>query len=240
MKSVIIMLIRYIEPIDKVGVNLLIQDDSLNLIDELIELPLRECCKIFKEKGIETVMSSANKNNILADEMKPMQKKDIKEKELFYPSPTFEEAGKGYAWIMLNFDTLSVDNKDLVFSLEDEIGEEHIWYVQPFTLGNLDYEIKIGKYTYEELENYLSASEIPQGVEYDKYLAQFDRRHIVLGYSNLYPINTLILRMPVNDRTTVEEVEKYFVNLAMRFNNQLEKEEKKAKKQRILLKFTRH
>lgn len=57
------MLIKEIEPINKPGVNLLQQDNTSNIIDELIELPLRKACKIFKQKGIETVMSSANKNN---------------------------------------------------------------------------------------------------------------------------------------------------------------------------------
>ena len=60
------MLISEINPIDYRGVNLLNMDATTKYIDGIIELPLRNACKIFKQKGIETVMSSANKNNILS------------------------------------------------------------------------------------------------------------------------------------------------------------------------------
>lgn len=223
------MLIKEVEAIDKSGINLLVEDDSLNLIDELIELPLRYACKIFKEKGIETVMSSANKNNILDEGITPTEKEDVKGKYLFLDSPTFQDAGKGYTWIMINFDTLSDENKDLVFALESELGENFIWFVHPFTLGNLDYKIKTGKYTYEQLRSWLPEDEIPQGIEFDRYLAEFERRHIILGYNSRYPINSIFLRYPANASTTVEEVETYFVNIAKRFNNQLVKEEEKSK-----------
>lgn len=214
------MLIKDIEPIDKVGINLLNQDDTLNLIDEIIELPLRNACKIFKQKGIETVMSSANKNNILPSGVKPTEKEDVAGMYLFDPSPTFEDAGKGYAWIMLNFDNLSNANKDLLFSIEENGGEKTIWFVHPFTLGNLDYQIRVGKYTYEQLRTYLNEDEIPQGIEYDERLAKFESKHIVLGYSGRYPTNTVIVRMSINEQTTVEEVEEYFESFAKGFNNQ--------------------
>ena len=221
------MLIKDIEPIDKIGVNLLNQDDGLGLIDTIIELPLRTACKVFKEKGIETVMSSANKNNILSKEIKPTEREDVYGKYLFEPSPTFEDAGKGYAWIMLNFDNLSNENKDLLFSIEEKtdetgerIGEKIVWFVHPFILGNLDYQIKTGKYTYEQLRTYLEEDEIPQGIEFDERLAKFESRHVVLGYSGRYPTNTVIIRMPITEQTTAEEVEEYFENFAKNFNNQ--------------------
>lgn len=218
------MLLKEIECIDKMGINLLTQEDELNLIDELIELPLRSACKIFKQKGIETVMSSANKNNILSSRVMPTEKEHIIGMQYFYPAPTFLDAGKGYSWIMLNFDTLSDDNKELVFTLEDKIGEKNIWFVHPFSLGNLDYKIKVGEYTYSQLRELLPEDELPEGIEYDEYLAKFESKHIVLGYNNRYPINTVFLRMPVNENTTVEEVQLYFTNLANMFNNQLSKE----------------
>lgn len=44
----------------------------------MIELPLRQACVIFKEKGIETVMSSANKNNVLSRNKKRVEREDVR------------------------------------------------------------------------------------------------------------------------------------------------------------------
>lgn len=222
------MFVKEIEPIDKVGVNFLEQDNTLNLIDEIIELPLRNACKTFRQKGIETVMSSANKHNILPSGQKPTEREDVAGKCFLDPAPTFDDAGKGYAWIMLNFDNLSDENKDLLFSIEaqkgnngEKVGEKMIWFVHPFFIGNLDYKIKTGQYSYEYLKTCLSEDEIPQGIKYDERLAKFESRHVVLGYGDRYPINTIIIRMPINEETTVEEVEEYFEDFARMFTNQI-------------------
>lgn len=34
---------------------------------------------------------------------------------------TFKSEGKGYAWIMINFSTLSDENKQILFSLEKKM-----------------------------------------------------------------------------------------------------------------------
>lgn len=222
------MLIKEIEPIDKVGVNLLQQDDISNIIDEIIELPLRKACKIFKEKGIETVMSSANRNNVLLTGEKPTERESVYGKQWFYPSPTYEDAGKGYSWIMINFDSLSDKNKDLLFSIEkktgnngEKIGEKIIWFVHPLTMESFDYKIKAC----------LANEEIPHDIEIDERLSKFEKKHIVLSYNDRYPRNTVIIRMPINEQTTVEEVEEYFANFAKSFNNQIvnEKNEEEQK-----------
>lgn len=101
------MLVSEVEPIGDIGINLLKEKNPKNIIDKSIELPLRNACKIFLEKGIETVMSSANKNNVLSKGEKTTEREDVYEKQWVYPSPTFEYAGKGYSWIMINFDSLS-------------------------------------------------------------------------------------------------------------------------------------
>jgi len=97
-----------------VGINLLEADKAEQKIDNIIEEPLREACKLFRKKGIETVMSSANKNNLTKPGQEPKEKEDVDGKWMFYPSPTFEDAGVGYAWIMINFTTLSDKNKDIL------------------------------------------------------------------------------------------------------------------------------
>ena len=167
------MLISQIEPINDATVNLL-QDHTNNLIDEIIELPLRRACKIFKQRGIETVMSSANKNNILKPGEHPIEKEDVYGgMEKLFETHTFLEAGKGYAWIMINFNTLSDENKDLLFDLEkrkgkngEKIGEQLIWFVHPAEMtGNIEFSLRIGKYDYDYLRLCLPEEEIPKNIE---------------------------------------------------------------------------
>lgn len=226
------MLVKEIEPIGNIGINLLQKENPKDIIDKVVEIPLRNACRIFLEKGIETVMSSANKNNVLATDQKPTEREDVYGKQWFYPSPTFEDAGKGYSWIMINFDSLSNSNKDLLFSIEERIGnngerigERIVWFVHPFTMGNLDYKIRTGQYSYEYLKMCLLDDEIPQYIEIDERLSKFEKRHVVLSYNNRYPTNTVIIRMPVNETTTVQEVDEYFTKFARCFKNQQELEQ---------------
>ncbi len=215
------MLINEINPINKEGTNLLQKTD--NIIDEIIELPLRKACKIFKQKGMETVMSSANKNNIIRVGEKAIEKEDIYgSPEKLFETHTFLEAGKGYAWIMLNFSTLSSENKDLLFQLEEKLSPKVIWFVHPTEMnGNIEFSLKTGKYDYNFLRQVLDQESIPQNVEIDTKLIEFEKRHIVL----LYPwtnssTEAVFLRMSVNEQTTVEEVEEYFANVAECFKEQ--------------------
>ena len=67
----------------------------------------------------------------------------------------------------------------------------------------------------------LPEKEIPKGIEFDKRLAEFEKRHIVLAYHwGMYPLQTVFLRMPINEQTTVEEVDEYFSKLAESFKQQ--------------------
>ena len=224
------MLIKEIEPISEAAVNLLQQDDITDIIDQIIELPLRKACKVFREKGIETVMSSANKNNVLKQGEKTIEKEAVYGSfEKLYENHTFYEAGKGYAWIMLNFNTLSDENKDLLFDLEkrrgkngEKIGEKLIWFVHPFEMTDkIEYALRVGKYDYAFLEQFFSDEEIPKDVEIDEMLIEFEKRHVVLLYPWLdSSTQSIFLRMPINEETTVEEVEEYFSILANQFKNQ--------------------
>ena len=162
------MLIKEVYPIGNAAVNL-IDEETDDLIDQIVELPLREACKILKKKGIETVMSSANKTNILKPGVKPIEKEDVYGSiERKFETHTFLEAGVGYAWLMVSFSTLSDENKDLLFELESKLkdGEKLIWFVYPVDLsGNIEHALRIGKYSYDELKLMLGESEIPKGIE---------------------------------------------------------------------------
>lgn len=224
------MLISEIEPIDRYGQNFLIIDRSINaMIENNIELPLQKACKVFYDKGIETVMSSANKNNLLKPGEKPLEKEDVKDQEFFLNRATFEDAGKGYAWIMINFDTLSDENKDMLFHLEEKtdssgkrVGERIVWFVQPYPIGNLDYQLKTGQITKEFVETALTESEMDafRDIEVDQRLAKFQSKRIILGYNDRYPINTVFLRMPINAETTVQDVEDFFEKYTELFRTQ--------------------
>lgn len=218
------MLVKDVEPIGNACVNLLSKDGVMDIIDEIVELPLRNACRIFNQKGIETVMSSANKNNIVKSGEKVIEKEDVYGRiDHLFETHTFLEAGIGYAWIMLNFDSLSSENKDLVFQLENDLGSKAVWFVHPAEMtGNIEFSLRIGKFNYDILRQSLDEEEIPKGIEIDEKLIEFEKRHIVL----LYPwmgssTEAIFLRMPISDQTTIDEVNDYFSSLADCFCNQV-------------------
>ena len=210
------MLIRDIKPIDRFGTNLLKANNPDELIKELIELPLQKPCAIFKEKGIETCMSSANANNIMPFGKRRIEKEDVfgKGQEWFYPRPTFEDAGRGYAWIMLNYNSLSKANKNFLLSLEQKkgkkgemIGDKAIWFVEPSI-------VMFGCLNDKESQDF-------EGEE-------FKKRRIILSYNDRYADQSVFLRMPINNRTTVEEVEDFFTQFAKSFETQVREREPKS------------
>lgn len=220
------MLISEIEPIKNRGVNLIDEADSSDIIDRIIELPLRRACRIFRQKGIITIMSSANKNNIVLENQKVIEKEDLRGRELFLDSPTFEDAGKGYAWIMIDYDSLSDENKDWLFNLEvrqdssgNKVGEKAIWFVQPTLLGNLIHDLTVEKLSQEFLQEALPEEcEKYKDIKVDQRLVEFEKRRIILSHS--YQENSVLIRRPVNSNTTVEEVEEFFSQFAQAFKNQ--------------------
>lgn len=231
------MLVKDVEPIGNVGENLLNISNYDEIIDKIIEKPLRNSIKIFRQKGIKTIMSSCNKNNILKFGERRKEKEDIKGKEIFFNSPTFEDAGKGYAWIMLDYESLADENKDMLFKLEERknelgenIGEKGVWFVQPCVMGNLFYQLRCGKINYEEIKDFLEEDEKDsfKDIKLDKRLKKFEEKSIILKYNNRYPALTVIIRMPIDENTTLEEVDKYFCKFAESFkeqNQEIEKDE---------------
>ena len=192
------MLVSEIKKIGKVGKNLLDNKNAEEIIEIIIEKPLQKACKECKEKNIETVMSSANKNNIVRKNKKRIDKKDVIEKIKQHKMQNFMQAGKGYAWLMLNYNTLSDKNKEIIFSLEEELGEDAIWFVKENFTDSMNV-----------IRNRLKMKPMIQKFD-DKYTDKFQEKQLLLMYNNKYPTRNVFIRMPINENTKVEEVEEYF------------------------------
>lgn len=192
------MLVSEIKPIGKFGKNMLENENADDLISRIIEKPLQEACRECKNKNIETVMSSANKNNIVKDNEKRIDKKDLIQMLKKNKLLDFSYAGKGYAWIMINYNTLSDENREILFSLENDLGEDSIWFV---------------KENYTDAMNFLrrkfKIKEIKQ-VFNDKYADKFKEKQLKLVYKKVYPTRNVFIRMPIDKQTTSKDVELYF------------------------------
>ena len=201
--------ISEIQPIKEFGRNFIKEKNASEIIDEMVEEPLRKACKELKNKGIETVMSSANKTNLLKKGEKAIEREDVEGQEFFLDMPTYESAGRGYAWIMINFDNLTDENKKILFSLQqaknsqgNNIGERIIWFVKGRNIMDMFNQGKS-----DETKNNLDE--------------QFEKHAFVLKYNvDRYPNKVVFLRMPINDETTVIDVERYFEKLTGQLKQQ--------------------
>ena len=192
------MLVSEIKPIGKVGKNLLENKNAEEIIEIIIEKPLQKACKECMNKNIETVMSSANKKNIVKNDKDRINKKEVVEKINQKKLQNFTQAGKGYAWLMINYNTLSDENREILFSLEKELGEETIWFVKENFTDSMN-----------SIRKRLKMKLIVQKFD-DKYASQFKEKQILLMYNNKYPTRNVFIRMPINEKTKAEDVEVYF------------------------------
>lgn len=77
-----------------------------------IEYPVREACRKMTDKGIVTIMSSANKEDAISAGQ-PEKNNDV----LYIGQNQHFSIGNGYAWIMIDYNRLLSENKDLVKAL---------------------------------------------------------------------------------------------------------------------------
>lgn len=195
------MLVSEVKKIGKVGKNLLENKDANEIIELIIEKPLQKACKECKEKNIETVMSSANKNNIIKKGKERINKKEVIEDAKKHKIQSFTEVGKGYAWLMINYNTLSDENRKILFELEKELGEDTIWFVKSNYVDAMNairkrLKMKLMVETFN-----------------DKYADEFKKRQLLLMYNNNYPRRCVFIRMPIDEDTKVGDVEEYFSNI---------------------------
>ena len=192
------MLVCDIKPIGKFGKNMLEIDNPDDLIYRIIEKPLQKACIDCREKNIETVMSSSNKNNIMDDNRKRITKQEMIKKLEKNKLLDFSYAGKGYAWIMINYNTLSDENRKIIFDLEESLGEDSIWFV---------------KENYTDFKNYIRRKiGLKEKIQVfdDIYADKFKSKQLKLVYKNVYPTRNVFIRMPIDKTTKIEDVELYF------------------------------
>lgn len=202
------MLVSEVKPIGKVGKKLLENKDAEEIINTIIEKPLQKACKMCLYKNIETSMSSANKRNIVKKGKKRVRRSDVVELMKQEKIQTFLQAGKGYAWIMINYNTLSDENRKIIFSLEETLGEDTVWFV---------------KSCYVEFMNKIRKPlRLKSMVEIfdDTYADKFKEKQLILMYNNKYPRRSVFIRMPIDENTSIEDVEQYFDKII----NQLKKQ----------------
>lgn len=198
------MLIKDVKRIGKVGKNLLKNKDANEIIETIIEKPLQQACKDCKEKNIETVMSSANKNNLVKKNKIRINKKEAIQRANEGKTQTFLTAGRGYAWLMLNYNTLSDENRKKLFDMENELGEDSVWFVKSNYIEVMNKMRKLFR-----LKPLVETFD-------DTYAEKFKEKQLILMYNNRYPRRSVFLRMPIEETTTCEEVEQHFTQIIER------------------------
>ena len=99
---------------------------------------------------------------------------------------------------MINYNTLSDENREIVFSLEDSLGEDTILFVKENFTDAMNY-----------LRRKFKIKQKPQ-VFNDKYANKFKSKQLKLVYKNVYPTRNVFIRMPIDKNTKVEDVDLYF------------------------------
>ena len=181
-----------------------------------IEYPVREACMALDEKGIKTIMSSAN--------LEDAKSADIPEKSgdvLYIGQNTHFSIGNGYAWIMIDYDALSRENKEIIQDLNS--GE------MPIELTDLERQRLIHHcqvnncpVTQRELvklyrvidRGYFMRGRI-SNVGRDEYFVEHSEP---LLHSNSLSYHgadygAVVLRYPIDEKTTTDEVIEYFRKL---------------------------
>jgi len=203
--------------------------DDVSTINECIEPPLKNACKQLNEKGIKTIMSSCNSEDVKNRNVKIDSYRVGKGS-----NPPFF-LGNGYAWIIIDWESLSDENKSIFVDYnsgkkqiplserEADILEHNCsldspkipisWQMVRF------FEVIDGNKFFENRSNF---GKLEQKSEFDAY---FDlNKNGLLSYCSLNNISSdyrvVVLRYPIDELTTLGDVEKFFVNFIQQLSNQ--------------------
>ena len=194
-------------------------------IDEIIERPLREAVKDLFRKNIITIMSSANEINV--------QWLDENGNNMYQTREDFDAIkysyGEGFAYIILDYDSLSDKNKKIIDDLYNELNpqEEQQIYTKPITAEQSYKGNKRIIYAIHQVENPGHAWQIDSentlglltGTGAEVSDMDFMRKSNFV-YTTPYTERSVIIRYPVNEETEEGEVEEFFSSICSKLENQ--------------------
>ena len=194
-------------------------------IDEIIERPLREAVKDLFRKNIITIMSSANEINV--------QWLDEDGNNMYQTREDFDATkysyGEGFAYIILDYDSLSDKNKKTIDNLYNELNsqEEQQIYTKPITTEQSYKGNKRIIYAIHQVENPEHAWQIDSentlglltGTGAEASDIDFMRKSNFV-YTTPYTERSVIIRYPVNEETEEEKVEEFFSSICSKLETQ--------------------
>lgn len=217
------ILVKDIEPIKF--------DGEIDISDEMalymcIEFPVRNACMMLNEMGINTLMSSANKTDVESRN----QKIDAFQNR----SGEHFNIGNGYAWIMIDWESLSQDNKQKFIMLNNAI--------IPIELSNMEKEnlihnCEVNNFDVSQKElvsffqvisfsllstNNRSLFKLHVNSDEDAYYEQNRRGYACNNSLCNHGDNfrTVVIRYPLDENVTASQVNNYFMGIIKHLNVQ--------------------
>lgn len=217
------LLVKDVQPINFDG-EISLEDEVT--LDVCIELPVRESCRTLNDLGIITLMSSANREDV--------KRKDEKVQQLTNFQNEHYNIGNGYAWIMIDWQSLSEENKKIIIGLNS--GQEsivlsekdRIRFIHNCEVNNISPNqselIKFFEvYDFRVLERNRSLiGKLDQTCDEDIY---FDANRQGYGCINSLcnhgtDYRTVVLRCPIDEETTIADVNSFFNSIIKKFKKQ--------------------
>lgn len=222
------VLVLDVEPINFNG-QIKLDDISLYMC---IERPVRETCKALSDKGIMTLMSSANTNDV-----KTRYTKIDTYRHLSGFGDGHFNIGNGYAWVMIDWASLSQENKQLFTKLNlgeiqipltetEKVSFEHNCKINQFPIkqSELVKFFEIVDY-YKLMKGQITPNRLPQSSSEDTYFDSVKNGYAV--YNSLLnhgaDFRVVVIKCPIDENTKASDVNKYFNFIVQKLTMQTSK-----------------
>ena len=183
-----------------------------------IEAPVRKACMALNQKGIQTLMSSANKNDVESRNQRIGIYRN-------FGGGSHFNLGNGYAWIMIDWESLSTENKKRLIMLNNgtvsiELSEqERKNLIHNCELNHIEVSQKelVSFLEVFDMNSYSlngnSLLQLDTSTEEDSYFQQNRRGYACLNSlcNHGEDFRTVVLRCPLDEETTTSQVEEYFM-----------------------------
>ena len=221
-------LILDVEPIGFDG-QIKLDDMSLYMC---IERPVRETCKALSDKGIMTLMSSANTNDV-----KTRYTKIDTYRHLSGFGDGHFNIGNGYAWVMIDWASLSKENKQLFTQLNsgeiqipltetEKASFEHNCKINQFPIkqSELVKFFEIVDY-YKLMKGQITPNQLPQSSSEDTYFDSVKNGYAVYNslLNHSLDFRAVVIKCPIDETTKISDVNKYFNFIVQKLTMQTSK-----------------